>query len=142
MNGEEAVTTMALIKAIRLMSGGIMACRATGTKTYKVTMSSEEGKEKLMDGFKIGDTSVQGKSIANYEMVVSFLNRPAYIADGDILEKLEIWGVRAISSIRRRMWPGTKVADGTRFVKVRFTDKVQSLPYSAKRSTAVGQQYF
>lgn len=142
LSGEEAVTTMDFIKAIRLMCGGITACRTTGTKTYEVTMSSEEGKERLMDGFKFGDTEVQGKSIANNEMVVSFLNLPAYIADEDILDKLEIWGVRAISTIRRRMWPGTKVADGTRFVKVRFTDKVQSLPYSAKFNTAIGQEYF
>uniref|UniRef100_A0A8D2ZSN3 Uncharacterized protein n=1 Tax=Scophthalmus maximus TaxID=52904 RepID=A0A8D2ZSN3_SCOMX len=30
------------------------------------------------------------------------------------------------------MWPGTRIADGTRFVKVQFNDTVQSLPYSVK----------
>lgn len=34
------------------------------------------------------------------------------------------------------------MADGTRFVKVKFTDEVQSLPYSTKFNTATGQQYF
>ena len=60
--------------------------------------------------------------LANDEMVVSFLNLPAYILDEEILEKLRGWGVKAASAIRRRMWPGTRIADVTRFLKVKFND--------------------
>ena len=39
------------------------------------------------------------------------------------------------------MWPGTNIADGTRFLKVQFNDSVQSLPYSAKFKTALGMEF-
>lgn len=74
--------------------------------------------------------------------MVSFLNLPAYITEWEILEKLQGWGVAPVSDIRRRMWPGTHVADGTRFLRVKFTDRVQSLPYSARFLTALGPEFF
>lgn len=75
-------------------------------------------------------------------MVVSFLGLPAYIEDNAIIGKLLAWGVEAVSAVRRRMWPGTEVADGTRYVKVRFTELVKSLPYSVRFDTASGPEYF
>lgn len=45
------------------------------------------------------------------------------------------------SPIKRRMWPGWRIADGMHFVRVKFTDKVQSLPYSTKFITALGPEY-
>lgn len=47
-----------------------------------------------------------------------------------------------MSPIRRRMWPGTNVADGTRLVRVRFDGTIKSLPYSTKFETAAGPQFF
>ncbi|KAK7879086.1 hypothetical protein WMY93_034135 [Mugilogobius chulae] len=67
---------------------------------------------------------------------------PAYIKDEEIEGKLLFWGVTPVSEVRRRMWPGTTVADGTRYVKVRFTDAVRSLPYSVRFDTAAGPEYF
>ncbi|XP_038153940.1 uncharacterized protein LOC119791735 [Cyprinodon tularosa] len=124
------------------MCGGLLACRLITEKKYEVTMSSAAGKKCLMDGFKIGSTNIMAKELVNDELVVSFLGLPAYITDEEILEKLRGWGVSAVSAIRRRFWPGTKVADGTRFVKVKFTETVQSLPYSARFNTALGPEYF
>lgn len=40
------------------------------------------------------------------------------------------------------MWPGTHVADGSRLVKVRFNDHVQSLPYSIPFTMALCPEYF
>lgn len=142
LKGEEVVTPIELIRVVRLMCGNICACRSTGPNKYEITMGSAAGKRKLMDGFKIGNTMVTGKEINNDELVVSFLGLPAYIGDEEILEKLELWCVSAMSPIKRRMWPGTRVADGTRFVKVRFNEEVQSLPYSAKFNTAGGTEFF
>lgn len=77
-----------------------------------------EYEQLLLDGFTTGDTSVLAKPLANDELVVSFLNLPAYITEGKILEKLAGWRVTPVSEMRRRCWPGTSIADGTRYLKV------------------------
>lgn len=141
LTDEEPVTTMGLMKAVRGVCGEMVACRMMGTKRYEVTMSDLKGKERLMEGFKINKVSIFGKEINCNEMVVSFLNMPAYIEDDIILQKLSGWGVSAVSPIKRRMWPGTNIADGTRFVKVRFNEQVQSLPYSTKFNAVSGTEY-
>lgn len=51
-------------------------------------MTSATGKNRLMDGFMIGTTSVTGKELANDQLVASFLGLPAYISAEKILEKL------------------------------------------------------
>uniref|UniRef100_A0A3B3IIS5 CCHC-type domain-containing protein n=1 Tax=Oryzias latipes TaxID=8090 RepID=A0A3B3IIS5_ORYLA len=140
--GEDPVSVSELLRYSRLLCGGVVACRSVGQKRYELTMSNAVGRDKLLDGFKIGNTTVQGRSISNDELVVSFLGLPAYVTDEEILEKLEGWRVSAVSPIKRRMWPGTSVADGTRFVKVKFNESVQSLPYSAKFNTATGPEFF
>lgn len=142
LQGDEPVSALELMRAVRGLCGGLVACRATGARTFEVTMSHTKGKERLLDGFKIGQTAVLAKALCNDELVVSFLNLPAYITDEEIFKKLDSWGVTAASAIRRRMWPGTRIADGTRFLKVKFTDRVQSLPYSARFETALGPEYF
>lgn len=140
--GEEAVPTVELLQGVKLMCGGLLACSGLGQRKFEMTLSTLAGKKKLLDGFKIGTTSVVARDLCNDEQVVSFLNLPAYITDAEICEKLASWGVSAVSTIRRRMWPGTQIADGTRFVKVRFTSEVQSLPYSTRFMTAMGTEYF
>ncbi|KAL6108122.1 uncharacterized protein ACO6RY_18729 [Pungitius sinensis] len=105
-------------------------------------MQTNTGKERLMDGVMIGETRILARDIQTDEMVVSFLALPIYLEDKEITEKLREWGVKAVSGIRRRMWPGTDVADGTRFVKVKFTDTVKSLPYSTKFNVVGGAEHF
>ena len=55
----------------------------------------------------------KSKTLSN-EIVVSFLNLPPYITDAEIRQKLSTWGMRVISPIKRKIWPGTDVVDGTR----------------------------
>lgn len=74
--------------------------------------------------------------------MVSFLHLPAYLEDEVIEDKLKFWGVTPLMKIRRRVYPGTNIADGTRYVKVKFPKEVTSLPYSAKFETVDGTQYF
>lgn len=142
LQGTAPVSAMEIMRAVRALCGGLVACRATGQRSFEVTLTHVKGKERLLDGFKVGETVVHAKGLCNDELVVSFLNLPAYITDEEILTKLDSWGVGAASPIRRRMWPGTRVADGTRFLKVKFNDRVQSLPYSARFETALGPEYF
>ena len=142
VEGPEKVTIINLLKTIRMLCGGILGCRPLGPTSYEITLSNEVARDKLMDGFKMGATVVTGRKLVNDELIVSFLNLPAYISDEEIVEKLQGWGVEAVTKIKRRMWPGTTIVDGTRFVRVRFTDAVQSLPYSTKFNTANGHYFF
>lgn len=140
--GEEKITTMELLRGIKEVCGTILGCRTKDRNKYEITMSHERGKEKLIDGLKIKSCQVMAKELGNDELVVSFLNLPAYITDEEIHEKLDGWKVNATTPIKRRMWPGTDIVDGTRFCKVKFTDSVQSLPYSTKFNTVEGFEYF
>lgn len=140
--GENKTNVAELLRCTRELCGGLLACRYTGINKYELTMSHPKGKERLLEGFKIGQTRVMAHELNNDELVVSFLGLPAYVTDEDILRKLESWKVSATTPIRRRMWPGTRIADGTRFLRVRFNDQVQSLPYSTKFDTALGPEYF
>ena len=142
LNGEEEISTMELLRGINEECGRVEGCRKRDNKRYEVTMAKEEEKQKLLDGLKIKNTTVCAKEILKNTIIVSFLNLPVYISDTVILEKLQSWGVDAASRIKRRQWPGTDVADGTRFLSVRFGEHVSSLPYSTKFETAEGYEYF
>ena len=138
VEGDGQVAVMELMRAVKMLCGGLVGCRVTGPKTFEVTLSHVKGKERVLDGFKIDGVTLTARGLGNDELVVSFLNLPAYITDKEILGKIEGWGVSAASSIKRRMWPGTQITDGTRFLRVKFNEQVQSLPYSVRFDTAVG----
>lgn len=140
--GEEKITTMELLRGIKEVCGMILGCRMKDRNKYEITMSHSKGKERLLDGLKIKSCQIMAKELGNDELVVSFLNLPAYITDEEIHDKLQGWNVYATTPIKRRMWPGTDIVDGTRFCKVKFTDSVQSLPYSTKFNTVEGFEYF
>ncbi|CAC5424487.1 unnamed protein product [Mytilus coruscus] len=76
------------------------------------------------------------------ERLVSFLKVLYYVLDKEIQDKLEAFGATLISPIRRRMYPGTQIADGTRYVVIRFPDDKQSLPCSMKFSTGVNSHEY
>lgn len=103
----------------------LLACRVIRERTYELTMMSAGGKERLIEGLKIRDMTVVAKELREKEAVVSFLNLLAYILDEDIMDKLKTWGV---------MWPGSKIADGTRFLKVRFnkTSTISAIFYQVQ----------
>ena len=124
------------------MCGELLACPSVGERRYEVTMKTPSGKEKVKDGFKIREVNVMGKELVNDELMVSLMGLLAYTTEEEIKAKLNVWGVSAVSPFKRRMWPGTDIADGTRYGKVKFNNAVQSLPYSTKFDTATGPEYF
>lgn len=142
IEGEDRITMMEVLKKVREDCGVVIGCRYKTPREYELTMEEERGKEKVLDGLKIKKSRIMAKEISSTEMVVSFLGLPTYIQDEEILRKLSEWGVTAVSRIKRRMWPGTEIADGTRFLKVKFTDTVKSLPYSTKFETVGGVEHF
>ncbi|KAI2645421.1 Gag-Pol polyprotein [Labeo rohita] len=133
-----------IIKAVveRIGDGRILAVRPKQMKEYEITLEHEDDTELLIDGLMINGKNCEVKRLQNRDYVVSFMHLPVYIVDEEILNKLEGWGVFPISKIKRRVYPGTSIEDGTRFVRTRFPKEVASLPYSTKFETAEGPQYF
>lgn len=142
VEGTEKISMLDLLKGIKKECGEVIGCRVRGERSFELTMKDVEAKEKLMDGVRVQGVMVHARDIVNNDMVVSFINLPVYLEDEKILSKLEEWGVRPLSPIKRRVWPGTDTVDGTRFLKVRFTEEVCSLPYSTKFETLRGTEYF
>lgn len=142
VDGEPQLPMIQLLKAVDNTCGRVIGCRNKGSNKWEITMSNPRGKERLLDGFKIGERRVIATEVSRDTRIVSFLNLPLYITDNQIFEKLTLWGMEPVSPIKKRKWAGTEVLDGTRFLKVRFTDNVSSLPYSAKFYTIEGVEYF
>ncbi|XP_026111556.1 uncharacterized protein LOC113088487 [Carassius auratus] len=138
------VRAVDIIKAVtdKCGYGEILALRPRQGKEYELTMEKEETCDKLTEGLLINGVNCEIKKLQNRDYVVSFMHLPVYLADEEILNKLEVWGVSPISKIKRRVYPGTSIEDGTRYVKARFPKEVASLPYSTKIETAEGPQYF
>lgn len=110
--------------------------------SYEITTDSEENAMKLtkgipLDGF-VFDCTFQFVDI----IVVSFLHLPAHIPDADIIEKLTSKGCTIESPVYRHVHPGTQVADGTRYVRVKFPPGLASLSWSMKFDTGNGEKYF
>lgn len=133
-----------IIKAVNEKVGGgkILAVRPRHGKEYEITLTNTDVCEDLEDFLMIKGKLCEIRKLQTREYVVSFIHLPAYIADSDILEKLHNWGVTPASEIKRRMYPGTDIADGTRYLRVKFPKEVISLPYSTKFDTEEGSQYF
>nr|XP_057929088.1 uncharacterized protein LOC131129485 [Doryrhamphus excisus] len=111
----------------------ITAAARMEDKEQKLKRKRSDGNEESVEELTAGrEDETTGEDTVN-EM---------YIEDEVILKKLEEWGVQAVSTIRRRMWPGTDIADGTRYLKVRFNEKVRSLPFATKFETLEGEEHF
>lgn len=70
MEGGDVVPALELIRAVRMLCGGIVGCRP---RKYEITMSNEVAVGRLMDGFKIGETQIIVSPLRANEMMVSFL---------------------------------------------------------------------
>ncbi len=122
--------------------GKLLAVRPKHGKEYELTLEGADVCDVLVDGMEIKGQFVEVRRLEVKEHMVSFLHLPAYLEDEVIEDKLKFWGVTPMMKIKRRVYPGTNIADGTRYVKVKFPKEATSLPYSAKFETADGAQYF
>ncbi|KAF3859844.1 hypothetical protein F7725_000099 [Dissostichus mawsoni] len=129
-----AVTMMDLLKGIQKKCGVVDGCRVRGERLYEVTMRTCLGKMKIMEGLRVNGVMVHAQDLLNNDLTVSFLNLPVYVPDRMILKRLE--------DNQKKSVAGHGNTDGTRFLRVRFNDKVRSLPYSTKLDTVRGAEYF
>lgn len=88
------------------------------------------------------DNCVRSKNYVKLKEWSLFLHLPNYIKDDEIIQKLVDWGVSPIFPLRRRYHPGTTVAEGTRFLRVKFRQDIVTLPYNVKFDTEEGPKYF
>ena len=120
----------------------ILACVPRGADTYEITVTDREASDLLMGGLDIEGEIYECSEVESKTLGVSFLHLPSYISDNDIAYKLRQLDIELLTDIKRRYHKGTNVADGTRFVRVKFPPAVRSLPYSMGFTTAYGNEYF
>lgn len=144
ISGAVGVLPMDIISAFQKKCGvgSVLACRPRGNGEFEMTLGGKDLCVGLEEGVEVKGVMCPIRGLCNDETVVSFIHLPAYIMDVEIISKLSNWGVTPVSAIRRRHYPGTMIADGTRFVKVKFTSIVKSLPYSTRFDTVEGAKYF
>lgn len=95
----------------------ILAVRPKRNKEYEMTLATEETCDELLNGLEIKGKMCEVKKLKDRVFVVSLMHLPAYLEDSIIVDKLEGWGVVPISQIKRRVYPGSAIEDGTRFAK-------------------------
>ena len=124
--------------------GEILACVPRNRNVYEVTFADErqarvfaEEGEMFCNGIHVKMNLIYSDSI-----VVSFMHLPAYVSDDEIISKLKGLNIEILSDVKRRMHEKTKIADGTRYIKVKFPPNLKNLPYSMKFNTVEGLQFF
>lgn len=87
VEGEKVVSMLELLRAVVNTCGKVIGCRAKGSNRWELTMNNPKGKERLLDGFRVGDNRVTASEVTRDQRIVSFLNLPLYITDNQIVGK-------------------------------------------------------
>lgn len=120
----------------------VLAVVPCENNTFEITTDTEENALKLTNGIEIGGRKFNVTFQFSEIIVVSFLELPAYIEDKDIISKLESKQCEIKSDVYRHVHSNTQVADGTRYVRVKFPPGLVSLPWSVKFDTGRGPRFF
>ena len=108
---------------------------------YEVTLCDVTSSKVLWNGLQVSGLNLPCRPVFKDTITVSFLHMSAYVADEAIIQWLESYGVKCVSEIKERYIPGTRITDGTRFVRVKFPPNLSSLPYSTKFESAEGKSF-
>ena len=109
---------------------------------YTITMDSEENADILTKGLNVDGHFYDCYFLFQNAVIVSFIHLPAHINDETILNVLREKNCKPLSQVYRHVYPGTDVADGTRYVRVQFPPNLKSLPWSIKFETGMGMRSF
>ena len=122
----------------------IHACVPKGTDRYEVTVEDIIQARMIYESdlLELNGYKMKARLLYSESVVVSFLHLPAYITDDEIQERLKSLKIELATPIYRRLYKGTNIADGTRYVRVKFPPEIKSLPYSMKFKTVEGVEYF
>ncbi|CAC5385394.1 unnamed protein product [Mytilus coruscus] len=122
------VSALSVINSVEaeVGEGVVEACVPKSGNVYEITLKELEAVDLLCDtGFKVNNVKFKPNAVFSKQKMVSFLNVSYYVTDEEITKKLEDFGAELISPIKLRMHPGTTIADGTRYVVVRFPEFVK-----------------
>jgi len=122
--------------------GVVYACVPKSGDCFELTLPNKNIADELSTGVIIGEKSYDCSLLYSEIVVVSFMHLPAYITDEEIKIKLASYGIALKSKIKRRYHRGTRCADGTRYVQVKFPPHIKSLNYLMKFETVHGPQLF
>ena len=132
-----------LIKAISDYVTDIYACVPKGSECFDITLPSvDEAKILADEEVFIDGQKLSFRLMFEDTVVVSFMHLPSYIEDYEIENYLISKGAVLKSEIKHRLIKGTSISDGTRYVRVEFSDTIKSLPYSVGFNTLDGFKYF
>ena len=122
----------------------VRACVPKGPNHYEVTFDDVIQTRSISDieYLECNGAKISARLLHSETVVVSFLHLPAYIRDEEIEERLKGMHIEILTPIYRRYYKGTQIADGTRYVRVKFPPEIKSLPYSMKFKTVDGVEYF
>lgn len=142
----DVVGAMAVITAVEDICGVNTVLAVVPDKdrcrSYEVTMDKIDNAYKLSKGINIVGNDYECTLIKSETIVVSFLHIPAYVEDEELLAKLTDKNIEIVSPVFRRTYAHTDVADGTRYVRVKFPPGMVSLAWSMAFDTSEGRKYF
>ena len=117
-------------------SENILAVVPRSGNLYEITVKDKDAANDLSDsGFQVAGLKYDCHQVYSAEKVVSFLHMPEFIEDDVIIKKLTDLGVEVLSKVKSRVYPGTSVHDGTRYVFCKFPAGMVSLPYTMRFET-------
>lgn len=124
----------------------VIACVPSGKYVFEVTMIDRNCSELLIPDLTIGNTTVSVSFVSEETTFVSIMHLPTYVTDSEIVGKMRGYGIQIMSPIyrkfRRRKRRNKKVADGTRFFRVKFPDTIKSLPWTLSFEVKGKKRYF
>jgi len=122
-----------IASAIKLIEHtDILACVPRAGNLYEITFKDKYSAEIIEDGLEIEGNMYEATKAVRDTFTVSFMNVPVYIEDEIIQGKLTSLGVEILSPMKRKMYEGTEIEDGTRFCRVRLPPNIKSLPFTMK----------
>lgn len=134
-----------LIESVRQIGNdGIMGVVPRSGNMYEVTVKNKADLDLLEEGLWLQDRECPARRMVQDSFVASMMYLPTYIEDQEIKSRLNVIGVDILSPIKRRYieWDNIKVADGTRFCKVRLAEGRKSLPFTMKFSDGESEGYY
>ncbi|CAC5379786.1 unnamed protein product [Mytilus coruscus] len=138
------VSAASVIKSIeeQVGEGEILACVPKSGNLYEVTLNENDSVDLICDtGFKIGDRNFKPNAIFSKERLVSFLKVSIMFLIRKLKTSWKRLGLPSYPPLGENV-PWNEIADGTRYVVIRFPDDKQSLPYSMKFSTGVNSHEY
>lgn len=124
----------------------VMGCVPCEGNVFEVTMINKDCSELLIPSLKIGDIEVSASSMSDTSTFVSIVHLPTYVTDDELSDKMKSFNIQIVSPIYRRYHKRKRskrrIANGTRYFRVKFPEGIKSLPWSLAFKVRGTTRYF